>query len=55
MTAQRINQQRKADLAELMANGCPSFTEAALQMGISRHQVANAWSCIRRDLGRQAA
>ncbi len=46
---------RRADkLADLMADGCPSFAEAAYRMRRTIGEVETLWSGICRELGRQA-
>lgn len=43
-----------AELAELMAEGCPSIVTAAQEMGITRSWADQLWQRIRSDLGEQA-
>lgn len=46
--------QARDDLAEEMANGCPSISEAARRMRILQSRADQHWQAIRRDLGPQA-
>ncbi|MFG6284753.1 hypothetical protein [Sphingomonas sp. S6] len=41
-------------LADLMADGCPSITEAAYRMRTTQQTADRCWQLIRRELGRQA-
>ena len=41
-------------LADLMAEGCPSITEAARQMRLTQSRADQLWQRIRRQLGSQA-
>jgi DNA-binding MarR family transcriptional regulator len=43
-----------AVLAELMAEGCASITDAAREMGVTRSWADQLWQRIRADLGEQA-
>lgn len=42
--------QARHDLAELMAEGCPTITAAAQRMGISLKRAHIHWQAIRRGL-----
>ena len=46
--------QARTDLAELMAEGCPSVREAARTLRMSFKRADIHWQAIRRALGRQA-
>lgn len=46
--------QARTDLAELMAEGCPSVREAARQLRMSFKRADIHWQAIRRGLGEQA-
>ncbi|MEE8610118.1 MAG: hypothetical protein V3V60_08525 [Sphingomonas aquatilis] len=41
-------------LADLMADGCPSITEAAYRMRTTQQTADRCWQLIRRGLGKQA-
>jgi hypothetical protein len=41
-------------LADHMADGCPSITEAAYRMRIKQQTADRCWQLIRRELGKQA-
>lgn len=41
-------------LADHMADGCPSITEAAYRMRITQQTADRCWQLIRRELGKQA-
>jgi hypothetical protein len=43
--------QARTDLAELMANGCPSISEAARTMRITQSRCDQHWQAIKRELG----
>ncbi len=43
-----------AILAEAMAGGCASVSDAAIKMGITRSWADQLWQRIRTDLGEQA-
>lgn len=47
-------QQARTDLAELMANGCPSISQAARTLKITQSRADQHWQAIRRGLGEQA-
>ena len=42
------------ELADHMADGCPSISEAARRMGMAQNRTDQLWQRIRRDLGEQA-
>lgn len=46
--------QARTDLAELMAEGCPTVREAARRMRLSNKRADIHWQAIRRGLGPQA-
>ena len=46
--------QARADLAELMAEGCPTVRDAARQLHMSFKRADIHWQAIRRGLGGQA-
>ena len=46
--------QARADLAELMAEGCPSISQAARTLKITQSRCDQHWQAIRRELGPQA-
>lgn len=46
--------QAMTDIAEEMANGCPSVAEAARRMRLSQTYAAKLWSRIVAELGPQA-
>ena len=41
-------------MADLMADGCPSVTEAAYRMKLTQTEADRVWQRIRRSLGKQA-
>jgi len=43
--------QARDDLAELMAEGCPSVSEAARRMGVSQKRADLYWQAIKDGLG----
>lgn len=46
--------QARTDLAELMANGCPSISQAARTLRMTQSRCDQHWQAIRRGLGEQA-
>lgn len=42
-------------LAALMAEGCPTVSEAARRLNLTQSRADQLWQRIRRDLGQQAA
>lgn len=42
-------------LADQMADGCPSISEAARRIGLSQSRADQLWQRIRKGLGAQAA
>jgi hypothetical protein len=42
------------DLADLMAEGCPSISEAARRLGLGQSHADQLWQRIRKALGPQA-
>ncbi|MFH8652302.1 hypothetical protein ACH37Y_06255 [Sphingomonas paucimobilis] len=45
---------RMDKLADIMADGCPSLTDAAYRMRMPVQQVERLWKLIRQGLGAQA-
>jgi hypothetical protein len=45
---------RMDQIADAMANGCPSISEAARRLGLTQSRTDQLWQRIRRDLGAQA-
>jgi len=43
--------QARTDLAELMANGCASISEAARTLKITQSRADQHWQAIKRGLG----
>lgn len=43
--------QARDDLAEEMANGCPTLSEAARRLHIAQNRAAEHWARIKQDLG----
>jgi hypothetical protein len=46
---------QKTDIAQMMADGCPSIRQAGERLGINRSQADRLWKRICADLGWQAA
>lgn len=44
----------KSEIADLIAEGCPSIRQAGETIGIGRSQADRLWKRICRDLGWQA-
>lgn len=49
-TSSAVVGQRDA-LADLMADGCPSISEAARRMSLTQSRTDQHWQAIKRDLG----
>ena len=47
-------EERKSQLAELVAEGVPLHEAGQRMLGLTKGQTARAWAEIRADLGAQA-
>jgi len=46
--------QRRAELAELIANEDISLSEAGRRLGITQQRVSQMWALIKQEMGDQA-